>query len=146
MYYKETWVLHHHRWPGAFAEPLGYGQGQLFPSFTGLRPLWHCFGLGSKVIEDTLLWCLLLFHTLVVCLVPSFQMVGQIGCTPAILDLPLLLVASVEAEHTMHVALVDIITWHPKLEDSPGGALCTVQYSLCLNIAFTTHVASANAW
>ena len=110
---------------------------------------------------------LVLHHGLVLTLVPGLEVQGKVGGATTILDLCLLLVASIEAEHTVHKApvyistcsfidklfynahlnvsvhfLVDIFiisTCHPELEKFPSGALHASQNCSWLNKAFSRH-------
>ena len=89
----------------------------------GLRPLLNRLS-GGKVVENALLlsfgFLLLLFHSLVVLIVPRLEMLDQVCCSAAILHLSFLLVASIEAQFAMNKALVIVVPHRTTLEVSPN--------------------------
>ena len=90
---KTTW-----RWPG------------LAPSLD----LSHFALVTTKVINDTFLWRLLLFCRLVICLVPSFEMIGEIRCAAAVLDLRFFLLSRQSLQCTKLLSISSPETRHLK--------------------------------
>ena len=103
--------------------PDKLSHGQVFPTLMGLRPLLNRLS-GGKVVENALLlsfgFLLLLFHSLVVLIVPRLEMLDQVCCSAAILHLSFLLVASIEAQFAMNKAFVKVVPHRTKLEVSPN--------------------------
>ena len=112
---NETWVLYHFLSTVSFCKTTWRWLLPLDPTFTGLEPLWHCFILATtKVIDDTFLWGLLLFCRLVICLVPSFEMIGEIRCAAAVLDLRFFLLSRQSLQCTKLLSISSPETRHLK--------------------------------
>ena len=67
----------------------------------------------------------------------------MIRCAASVLDLRFFLLSSIQAEFTVHEALVYLFPRNPKLEMAPGRSLHVVEDSLGIAVALA-HVARSN--